>query len=52
MTADVDETIVITSVAGKDETNDAGTTTGLSHDVGTTTVAGTKTNDDTGTEVV
>jgi hypothetical protein len=44
-----DETIVITKLAGKLETNDAGTTAGDDHDDGTATDAGTKTNDETAT---
>jgi hypothetical protein len=51
ITADVDEAIEMTWVDGKDETHEAGTTTGLTHDVGTTTVEGTYTNDETGTNV-
>jgi hypothetical protein len=35
-----------------DETHDNGTTTGDDHDVGTTTVGGAKTNDETGTYVI
>jgi hypothetical protein len=41
ITADGDEAIVIYYVAGNDVTAEAGTTTGLDHEVGTTTVAGT-----------
>jgi hypothetical protein len=49
ITADGDEAIVITKLAGKLETNDAGTTAGVDHDDGTATDAGTKTNDDVAT---
>lgn len=40
---------MITELVGKLETHDIGTTTGLSHVDGITTVAGTKTNDEAGT---
>jgi hypothetical protein len=42
--------IVITNEAGSDETSEAATTTGLDQVVGTATVAGTTTNEETGTE--
>jgi hypothetical protein len=51
MTADGDEWIVITWLLGSLETYETGTTTGDLHVDGITTVAGTKTNDETGTEI-
>jgi hypothetical protein len=50
ITSDGEEWIVITADAGKDETQLAATTTGLDHEVGTATLAGTKTNELTATE--
>jgi predicted nucleic acid-binding Zn-ribbon protein len=41
ITADGDEAIVIKKLDGTDETSVSGTTTGETHDDGTTTVAGT-----------
>jgi len=50
ITADGDEAIVITNDDGNDYTHEYGTTAGLDHVDGTTTVAGTKTNDETATD--
>jgi hypothetical protein len=51
-TADGDDAIVITWLLGKDETHETGTTTGDDQVVGTTTVTGTETNDETLTETI
>jgi hypothetical protein len=51
-TADDEESIVINCELLNDETHDNGTTTGEDHDVGTTTVLGTETNEDAGTLVI
>jgi hypothetical protein len=49
ITAPGDEVISISSLYGKDETHDSGTTTGETQVSGTTTVAGTKTKVEAGT---
>jgi len=54
ITADGDDLMVIKSDDGSDETQDNGTTTAEleAHEVGITTVAGTKTNELTGTSTI
>jgi hypothetical protein len=51
-TADGDEAIVMIAELGKFETHEIGTTCGLDQLVGTTTVTGTKTNDETATVTI
>jgi len=54
ITADGDDLMVINSDDGSEDTHDTGTTTAEleAHEVGITTVAGTKTNELTGTSTI